>query len=265
MTEGSLAMRLRQVVLTAATLEPTRSMLFELLGLEADFADPGVAAFGLENSVMAIGDGFFEIVAPVESETTAGRLLERRGDTCGYMVIFQVDDHAALARRLDALGMRSVWRFENDTVSACHVHPKDIGGAIASFDEMRPADEWLWGGPQWRDQRASGVQKVLGCTMQSPRPDALAARWASAFDRPPRAVAHGLRIDLDAGTFVDFVGVGDGVGDGDAGSGASAFEGVRGFTFGCDDLAALRARAERLGLDAERPSFGALELSFVEV
>jgi hypothetical protein len=254
-------MKLRQVVLAADALEPARTILFDLFGIENAFVDPGVAAFGLTNSVMSIGDGFLEIVAPVEDGTAAGRLLERRGGTCGYMLIFQVEDFEATSGHLDALGVRKVWSFANDAVSACHVHPKDIGGAIVSFDEMRPSDEWLWGGPNWRDQRASAVQKVLGCTMQSPRPDALAARWASAFDRPLRSVAHGLRIDLDAGTFVEFVDVGDAA----AREGTAAFEGVRGFTFGCDDLAALRARAERLGLDAERPSFGQLELSFVEV
>jgi len=246
-------MKLRQAVLAAGTLEPARSTLFELLGLEADFADPGVSAFGLENSVMAIGDSFLEIVSPVEANTTAGRLLERRKDTCGYMVIFQVDDHAALSSRLEALGIRTVWSFENDAVSACHVHPKDIGGAIVSFDEMRPADEWLWGGPKWREQRATRARSVVGCTMQSPRPAELAGRWAQAFDRPVLDVAAGHRIDLDEGTFVDFVELAEG----------SDYEGVRGFTIAVDDPAAARAKAAELGLDGDRPTIGQTEFTFV--
>lgn len=246
-------MRLRQAVLAAGTLEPARSTLFELLGLEADFADPGVEAFGLENSVMAIGDSFLEIVSPVEANTTAGRLLERRKDTCGYMVIFQVDDHAALSRRLETLGMRTVWRFENDAVAACHVHPKDIGGAIVSFDEMRPAAEWVWGGPKWRDQRATGARQVVGCTMQSPKSAELAARWAQAFDRSVLDVEAGHRIDLDDGTFIDFVDLAEG----------STYEGVRGFTIAVDDPAAARAKGAELGLGDERPTIGQVEFTFV--
>ena len=68
-------MKLRQVALAAAELEPARSTLFELLGIHKDYADPGVGEFGLINSVMAIGDTFLEIVAPSEANTAAGRLV----------------------------------------------------------------------------------------------------------------------------------------------------------------------------------------------
>ena len=64
-------MKLRQIALVARELGPVREAFFAVLGLNADFNDPGVAKFGLENSVMALGDTFLEVVAPVEENTTA--------------------------------------------------------------------------------------------------------------------------------------------------------------------------------------------------
>ena len=51
-------MNLRQVALVAEQLAPVRQDIFAVLGIDADFADNGVAEFGLENSVMTIGKTF---------------------------------------------------------------------------------------------------------------------------------------------------------------------------------------------------------------
>ncbi|MBT7369710.1 MAG: hypothetical protein HN816_03625, partial [Gammaproteobacteria bacterium] len=140
-------MQLRQVALVARQLAPVRHDIFQLLGVTSDFADEGVGAFGLENSVIAIGNTFLEIVAPVEENTTAGRLLDRRRGDGGYMVIAQVDDIGPVSERISGLGLRKVWETDREEVSAFHVHPKDVGAAIVSFDQMRPPEEWLWAGP----------------------------------------------------------------------------------------------------------------------
>ena len=79
-------MRLRQIALVARELEPVVSDFSAILGIEVAYNDPGVRVFGLENAVMPVGDTFLEVVSPIEGGTTAGRLLERRGDG-GYMVI----------------------------------------------------------------------------------------------------------------------------------------------------------------------------------
>ncbi len=239
-------MKLRQLALAATTLDDTRAMLFELLGLEADFADPGVGEFGLVNSVMAIGDTFLEIVTPSTDNTAAGRMLERReSSACGYMALFQVDDFARFDAHLDHLGVRKVWQAERAEVSACHVHPKDIGGAIVSFDEMRPPASWLWGGPEWESRPAAHVSRILGCTLQSPVADALAKRWALVLDQP----LDGNRITMHDGTFVEFVS-------------GEAYEGLSSFTFAAADPAQCYARAAALGL-GEAPRIGDLAIEFV--
>src|SRR5262245_66578243 len=79
--------RLRQVALVAAELEPAVDSLCDVLGLEVAYHDPGVEVFGLRNAVMPVGDTFLEVVAPDRPGTTAGRLLDQRGGDGGYMVI----------------------------------------------------------------------------------------------------------------------------------------------------------------------------------
>ncbi|NKC01095.1 MAG: hypothetical protein GKR90_21730 [Pseudomonadales bacterium] len=196
-------MKLRQVALAAEELAPIRDQLFQRLGLEADFADPGVGEFGLENSVMAIGDTFLEVVAPTQENTAAGRTLARRGlPVCGYMALFQVDNFAEFDATLEQKKCRRVWQIDREEVSACHVHPKDMRGAIVSFDEMRPAAEWVWGGPDWRGQEAKSATRILGCTVGSPEVKAIAARWSEILDVP---LDHRQRMTFTDGTFVDFV------------------------------------------------------------
>src|SRR5262249_5880592 len=86
---GGSAMRLRQVALPAAAVDPTLAALQRVLGLGEPFRDPGVTEFGLVNGVFALGDTFLEVVSPARPGTTAGRWLERRGGDAGYMAIFQ--------------------------------------------------------------------------------------------------------------------------------------------------------------------------------
>jgi len=231
-------MRLRQVALVARDLEPVRERIFRLLGIEKDFADPGVGEFGLHNSVMSMGDTFLEVVAPMQPGTTAERLLERRGGDGGYMVLAQVDDIDPVRAKIDALGIRRVWTIERPDVRAFHVHPRDIGAAIVSFDQMKPYPEWLWGGPDWRDQVAANVGNITGVDIQGTDPEALAHRWSEAFSRPTYHEGGRFVMPLDDGSHVDFVEAVDGRGDG-----------VAAVSFAVRDGDALRDAAARLDLD----------------
>lgn len=232
-------MRLRQIVLAARHLEPTRQNLFAVLGLDADFKDPGVAEFGIENSVMAIGDTFLEVVSPVEQDTATQRYIDRRGGDCGYMVIVQVDDIAAHRAHTDRLGVRAVWEAEREEVTAYHVHPKDLGGAIVSFDQMTPPESWLWGGPEWKQHRATNVSTILAVDIQSSDPTAMAARWSEVFGHP----VHDNVLKLDGGT-IRFVQESDGRG-----------AGVASVDLAADDPDAAIAAASRLNLPVQNSEF----------
>jgi hypothetical protein len=194
-------MRLRQVALVVRELEPAVGDFERLLGLEVAHRDPGVAVFGLVNAVLPVGDGFLELVSPAGPDTSAGRLLERRGGDGGYMAIFQPDDLAAGRRRAAAAGVRVVWEAALEGAATLHLHPRDLGGAIVSLDWMDPPDSWRWAGPRWREHVRTGVvDAITGVEVQGPDPAALADRWGRVLDRPPEpAGRREWRIALDAG------------------------------------------------------------------
>jgi hypothetical protein len=184
--------RLRQAVLVAAELEPVASALKAALDLDEPFRDPGVGAFGLANVVFALGDCFVEVVSPIEPDTAAGRYLARHGGDGGYMVIFDLEDLEGAREHAVGLDARVVWRIDLPDISATHLHPADMRGAIVSLDQSRPYGTWRWGGPQWTGQIGVGAPgRLVGITLAVSDPVAVAARWGevlglevSGEDRP---------------------------------------------------------------------------------
>jgi len=230
-------MRIRQIVFAAADLRAGATQLARLLALDPPYRDPGVAEFGLDNAVFVLGDQFVEIVSPTQGGTTAGRLIERRGD-CGYMLILQTDDFDRELARFERLGVRRVWAKDLDDIRATHLHPKDIGGAIVSIDQPTPPAAWRWGGPGWQVQPGlAGQQRVVGITVGAEDPAAMAARWAQVLGLgAPVAQGATQRLVLDGG-WVDFE------------PADARGEGIRGYTLAVADRDAVLARARELGLD----------------
>jgi hypothetical protein len=225
-------MRLRQVVIAARDLDATVDDLTAVFGIEVAFNDPGVAAFGLRNAVMPIGDTFLEVVSPTDPEAPAQRFLDRRGGDGGYMVIVQSADLDDDVRRLGALGVRIVWQIALDDIRTVHLHPADVGAAIVSIDEATPPASWRWAGPTWEQRvRRERVRAVVGVELTSPEPAALAARWGEILGT--RVDGHTLALDGGAICVV---------------AGPSA--GIAGYTLAATDAAAITAAARARGLDA---------------
>jgi hypothetical protein len=175
--------RLRQAVLAAEDLEAVAGRLASELGLGEPYADPGVAAFGLQNAVFALGDTFLEVVSPIEPNTAAGRWIERRGGDCGYMLMFQVDDLAAARARADKAKVREVFEIDREDISEVHLHPRDMRAAIVSLSQPKPPAAWPWGGDGW-DRRAAPA-RVRGATVKITDPDDVAQRWRQVIGDPP--------------------------------------------------------------------------------
>jgi len=232
-------MRLRQIALVGQDLEAARAEIVDVLGLGADYADPGVSKYGLHNAVWPVGDTFLEVVSPTQEGTTAGRLLEKRGGDGGYMVILQTDDLAGARARVAAQGVRIADQFDGDGVAFTHLHPKDVGGAIVSIDHMVPKERWQWGGPDWqKNVRTDTSLEIVGAEIQAEDPVAMARRWGEVLGLD--ASADGLRLKLEGGE-LRFVESLDGRGDG-----------LRAFDVKVRDPAAVHARAEARGtLDAD--------------
>jgi len=188
--------------------------------------------------VMPVGDTFLEVVAPIQGGTTAGRLLDRRGGDGGYMVILQSNDVAADRARVADLGVRIVFDVNTGGAEGIHLHPRDVGAAILSFDQITPPESWPYAGPEWKSHVCTEVcTAVAGAELQSADPDALAARWSQVIGRP---VGPAREIALDDGTRLRFVADGDGRGDG-----------VSGIDLAVRDRAAVQAAARARGLEVE--------------
>ncbi len=173
--------RLRQAVIAAADLSSAVDELCAAFGLSVCFHDPGVAEFGLTNAVIPVGDQFIEVVSPLRPGTAAGRLIERRAGSCGYMAMFEVDDLDQRMERAAALGVRTVWSGEVAEhpvrIRGRHLHPKDVG-MIVSLDETDPWGSWLWAGPAWSAHRDTAVvTAIAGVVVGAADPLAVTRRW----------------------------------------------------------------------------------------
>jgi Glyoxalase-like domain len=187
--------RLRQAVLAARDLDLVAGGLRAELGLGEPYVDPGVGHFGLRNAVFALGDTFLEVVSPVGVDTAAGRLLDRRGGDCGYMLMFQVEDLEAARGRARGLGIREVFEVSLEDIAEVHLHPADMRGAIVSLSAPQPPDSWRWAGSGWPGR--SAPLRVSGATVAVADPDAVAARWETVLGTDPSAA--GISFVADEG------------------------------------------------------------------
>ena len=232
-------MGIRQIALVASELEPVQAALFDLMGLDDAHVDPKIVKFGLKNIVMTLGNTFLEVVCPIEDNTTAGRLLERRDGDGGYMVIVQVEDLQAEKERLAETEIRIVWEADTERAKAVHLHPKDVPGAIASLDFMDPAEAWYWAGTDWDERVARNVGNIVAAEIQSDDPEATADRWSMAYGRLLDASNAIPTLRLDS-TEVRFVPAEDGRGTG-----------LRAIDIEALDKDAIFAAADRHGLDQD--------------
>jgi hypothetical protein len=196
--------RLRQAVLAARDLDAVAGRLRSELGLNEPYADPGVEHFGLRNAVFALGDTFLELVSPVRPDTAAGRLLDRRGGDCGYMLMFQLDERISLTReRVRAQGVREVFEVELADIAEVHLHPADMRGAIVSLSRPQPPEAWRWGGPEW--QLRSAPLALAGATIAVAAPGVVQERWDAVIGAPVGRAGVRFRADAAEPGLVEIV------------------------------------------------------------
>ncbi|KAF1993920.1 hypothetical protein P154DRAFT_587543 [Amniculicola lignicola CBS 123094] len=122
--------RLRQIALVVEDLEKAKKQLTYILGVGVLFEDPAVEQFGLKN---------FLVVSPIKPSTTAGRLLQKRGEG-GYMIIMQNISAASRRDHITSNNLgRTIWGYDNDDVTCVQYHPKGIpGGMMPELDSHAP-------------------------------------------------------------------------------------------------------------------------------
>lgn len=216
-----MTLRLRQLVLIARNLAPVVDDLHEVFGLEVAFRDPAVKTFGLENAVFPVENQFLEVVAPIREGTAGERYLERRKGDGGYMVILQCDDHARHKQRVAELGIRKVLEHDEPEFHIMQLHPRDTGGSLLEIDLQVDGENmngpWIPAGRDWqRAVHTDIVRTITAAELQSPEPQALAARWSEIVQLPVERDTNGhpsLRLDNATLRFVpDTDGRGEGLG-----------------------------------------------------
>jgi hypothetical protein len=217
-------MYLRQVCLVARTLEPAIKDLTRVLGIDRCYVDPGVGRFGLENTLMAVGSNFLEVVAPIQENTAAGRFLQKRGGDGGYILVCQVDsaEHQQQCRdNAASLDVRVAYESSRGSYHLMQLHPADLKNAMWEIDwDDRAEMEGVWepaGGTVWKQHVRDDVTFGLtGVELQADDPALTAKQWGAIAGIEAEAVSRGFRLPLENGE-LRFVEDRDGRGPGLAG------------------------------------------------
>ena len=200
-----MTLQLRQICLVARELRPVIDDLTYVLGINACFVDPGVGAFGLENTLMCVGRNFLEVVAPIQENTAGGRYLDKRGGDGGYMVITQADSketqQAARQRALDN-GIRIAHETERENWNICQVHPGDMIAAFFEIEWVPPSDfngNWMpAGGTQWDPKVDQTITYDFSAVeLQGPDPLELSNRWSTVAGVPVETRDGNLSMRLN--------------------------------------------------------------------
>lgn len=239
-----MTLHLRQICLVAQELAPVVDGLRKVFSIEPCHVDPGVSKFGLENTLLAVGSNFIEVVAPIQEATAAGRFLKRRGGDGGYMVICQVPTRAEqeqVRQRAADNQVRVAYDSDRGDWHIMQLHPADMGASFLEVEWDSQADmTGNWhpaGGTHWKDTVCRDVvSDITAAELQSDDPETLAQRWAAVVGLPLRQDEGALTIQL-ANAHLRFVQARDGRG-----------EGLGGIDVRVKDRARLLDQAERAGV-----------------
>ena len=90
---------------------------------------------GMEIAFLDLGNGYFELLEPVEADNAIASFLDRRGSGIHHVALATVDIESALARAermgielLDPDPREGAWGHE-----VAFLHPRDTGGILLEF------------------------------------------------------------------------------------------------------------------------------------
>jgi hypothetical protein len=190
--------RLRWITLLTGDADGLRAEVVRRLGLSECSYEAEVDGFGISSALFPIGrDRFLEVCGPVVDDCPAARRLRGHGQ-CVYMAIVQVDELESHRHRLRQRGTRIVLELDEEhprgRYRSIHLHPRDTGAALLSFDVSRPPEDFVVVDGPWRDHVRTGVvDDVVGMELTGPDEVALGRRWAEVLDVDLHG--DGLRLD----------------------------------------------------------------------
>jgi hypothetical protein len=238
--------RLRQICLVAAAIEPVTSDIADIMGLEVCYRDGNVAKYGLENALLPVDTILLEVVAPFQPGTAAGRFIEKTNGRGGYMAIFCCEDPDARGKHANAMGVRTANVITHAPYHGVQLHPRDCRAAFIEFNYTAGSDDVLGlyppAGPAWQKSiRKDVTQALVGVEMESPDPAGLAEHWGKIIGIAASEGADGhpeLKLPNASFRFV---------------KGTSDI--MSGLTFKVADIAAVRDAARTRGRPVSGDSF----------
>lgn len=210
----------------AESLDPVIEHMTTILSLGEGYIDEGVNRWGLENRVIPLGYDFLEVVAPLREGTSAGRYLQRRHGPGGYMVILQTDDGLKHRKRINEMGVRTIFAADREDIQITQYHPGDCGGVLLEIDSVNPDCDfeedlcpWPPGGPDWKNHISRNVTEGFSAIeLQSANPLDMAQLWSDLLDMPVFNLGGIPQVKL-LNSCIKFVELGD-----DRGNGLSLLE-----------------------------------------
>ena len=94
---------------------------------------------GVREAMLAVGDSFIQLLAPLRPDSPIGKFLDRQGPGI-QQVAYTVDDIEVAAERLRAAGVRMLYDAPKTGTAGSRVnfaHPKDCGGVLVEL--VQPA------------------------------------------------------------------------------------------------------------------------------
>jgi hypothetical protein len=83
---------------------------------------------GIDHEIVPLGGDIIEVVAPFKSDTTAGRLLDKRGEG-GYMIIMQTEDARKRRDNIISNGLgKVIMEYDHGDTVCVQYHPKGVKG-----------------------------------------------------------------------------------------------------------------------------------------
>jgi len=130
---------LDHVGIAVADLDASKAWYLEHLGLHTVHEETN-AEQGVREAMLAVGDSFIQLLAPLSADSTIGRFLERSGPGIQQMA-YRVRDLDGLSDRLRGQGVRLLYDSARGGTAGSRVnfiHPKDAGGVLVELVEPAP-------------------------------------------------------------------------------------------------------------------------------
>jgi len=101
-----------------------------------------------------------EIAQITNPDSAMGRFHQKRGDSL-YMFFVETDDVAAIAKRIEARGVKAnVWRRDEAGAAEMFIHPSQFMGVLVGVSRTEHA--WTWSGDAERARRAAKSRAARG-------------------------------------------------------------------------------------------------------